>query len=183
MARIYMGRAPDPDEDFEENEPGEDAPMLLFDEKRVPTRDEVRKFTGRLGQCCTIENFRPDLLGTPKSEWNQSVAQVFAKKYVTEETAKCTKPREVEEAFSVHMKTLIKAYKRFLESDSDRTGKLRKQRRYMRKQYVSPCVFYSLWDPQNSPDTSHRCVVCKQPHLTNCSSVMYGSYKHLERVG
>ena len=131
-----MGRELDPDDD--------DCDVLFFDDPKVPSRDDVGKFNGRVGQCCTIENFRPDLLGTPRSTWNQSVAQVFAKQYVKGPTAKSKDVTEVVRAFGVHMKTLINSYKTFQASDTANDAKRRTRRRYMRKSYVSAASRFSM---------------------------------------
>lgn len=124
-----MGRETDPDDD--------DCDVLFFDETKVPSRNEVDAFNGQGGQCCTIDNFRPDLLGTPRSTWNQSVAQVFAKQYIKETGAISKNVVEVQRAFGVHMKTLINSFKTFQASDTTNEAKRRARRRYMRKSYVS----------------------------------------------
>ena len=72
-----MGREREWNEDDED-----DVVPAPFDASKLATSEEVQAFTGEKGHCCTIENFRVDLDGTPRSRWNASAATVFAKAFV-----------------------------------------------------------------------------------------------------
>ncbi|KAH9931480.1 uncharacterized protein B0H18DRAFT_872176 [Fomitopsis serialis] len=49
----------------------------------VPSRAEVAQFDPRRGRlCCTDEDFRFDVVGTPRSPWNLSAADVFTQSFM-----------------------------------------------------------------------------------------------------
>ncbi|KAI0690608.1 hypothetical protein C8T65DRAFT_587795 [Cerioporus squamosus] len=111
--------------------------MELFDDSKLPTPEEVATFNGKTGHCCTIEDFRPDLAGTPRSMWNKSAAAVFAKAFVTLPDAPCRTRKTVEEAFGTHLIGLCKAYRNWKQAGSpQRLERMAAARRAMRKDYV-----------------------------------------------
>ncbi|KAI0740263.1 hypothetical protein C8Q76DRAFT_609568 [Earliella scabrosa] len=112
--------------------------MAPFDVDKIPSRQEVAEFTGGSGQCCTVDNFRPDLEGTPKSTWNKSVAMVFAKAFVQRSDVPAGVSRvTVARAFATHLKGLQTSYRNWKAAGSPiNADRLRKRRRYMRKSYT-----------------------------------------------
>lgn len=94
--------------------------------------------SGSREEATSPENFRFDILGTPKSLWNKSAARVFAKSMID-----CYGWSDTIElfdgichAFTAHLETIIRAYKRSLESPEWRARHEADDRRRSRKYQV-----------------------------------------------
>ncbi len=119
----------------------EDAVPASFDEKHIAKPEEVNAYTGQKGHCCTIEDFRLDLEGTPKSTWNKSAAYVFANAFAKLPDAPCKDKKVIAEAFATHFVGLRVAYRKWKYAGSP--THLQQQiarRRWQRKEYVSHCA-------------------------------------------
>lgn len=88
------------------------------------------------GDCCTKENFRVDLIGTPRSRWNKSAANVFVHAFgiftgvELEETL-------VRTAFFTRLKTLKQELKLSMKSKREQQNNIVQRRRKMRKRTVT----------------------------------------------
>ncbi|KAG1758896.1 hypothetical protein EDD22DRAFT_783311, partial [Suillus occidentalis] len=92
----------------------------------VPTPEEVAAFDSTQGPCCTVERFRMDVRGFPKSDWNISATKVFARSFLEAHAKYRDKTEgEVESAWMRHLAYLRNA--RHIEADKQRHR--RKERR------------------------------------------------------
>ncbi|KAI6143833.1 hypothetical protein BKA82DRAFT_11540 [Pisolithus tinctorius] len=96
-------------------------------------RRDISAWDPKSGPCCTVEDFRIDLEGLPRSEWNKSAALVFAQEYL-----KCHRGRQgenhtLEYAWLTHVMTLRTRYKVKELDDEDKTERKARNRRRQRK--------------------------------------------------
>ncbi|KAI6144281.1 hypothetical protein BKA82DRAFT_3983196, partial [Pisolithus tinctorius] len=84
------------------------------------------------GPCCTVEDFRIDLEGLPRSEWNKSAALVFAQEYLKRRRENYTL-EYVMKAWLTHVMTLRTRYKVKELDDEDRTERKARNRQRQRK--------------------------------------------------
>ncbi|KAI6145056.1 hypothetical protein BKA82DRAFT_3969785, partial [Pisolithus tinctorius] len=88
------------------------------------------------GPCCTVEDFRIDLEGLPRSEWNKSAALVFAQEYLKRRRGHRGENYTLEyvvKAWLTHVMTLRTRYKVKELDDEDRTERKARNRRRQRK--------------------------------------------------
>jgi hypothetical protein len=76
----------------------------------VPSQHELEVFkkTGKGGP--SIENFRPDLDGSPASTWNKRIIQLFAEDFVAAEHFSTRDKKVVEKLFQTHLSSLKSRY-------------------------------------------------------------------------
>ncbi|KIN92877.1 hypothetical protein M404DRAFT_11540, partial [Pisolithus tinctorius Marx 270] len=99
-------------------------------------RRDISAWDPKGGPCCTVEDFRIDLEGLPRSEWNKSAALVFTQEYL-----KCHRGRQGEnhtleyvvKAWLTHVMTLRTRYKVKELDDEDKTERKARNRRRQRK--------------------------------------------------
>jgi hypothetical protein len=111
--------------------------------------------------CCTIDNFRVDLNGLPKSAWNRSASQIFARAYCDFFDIPVQMQQEVlvnvAEGFLQRIKTLKYCRKNQNLSHSEQKRLSKMQRIRTRKTTVSNYKFCKLYDhdclPAISPKT------------------------------
>lgn len=126
------------------NEDDEDVAPAPFDKSKLAIPEDVKAFTGENGHCCTIENFRVDLEGTPRSLWNASAAMVFAKAFVKLPDAPSRDVKLVAKAFSSHFVGLRLAYLKWKNAGTAQLIEQQKaHRRRQRKAYVSTGILLS----------------------------------------
>lgn len=90
-----------------------------FDLSRIPSSGEVGQYEYRIDKpCCTWEDFRPDLNGTPTNDWNRSVVDVFKAGFMRSGIDPNAKPGDVERAFATHLRSLIAAFRTFCKDDA-----------------------------------------------------------------
>lgn len=87
--------------------------------------------------CCESTFFRFDLLGTPKSDWNKSAAQVFTVNFLKTYNLSKKLFNNVAEAFFTRVKNLQAQYKLQLKGPTAVLGAKIKRRRDFRKYAVS----------------------------------------------
>lgn len=91
-------------------------------------------------ECCTIDNFQIDLSGPPKSEWNCSASQVFARAYCDFYHVPAQMQQkvlvDVAERFLTRVKALKSKYQTKAKSDFEQSGILQVRRRRTRKTTV-----------------------------------------------
>ncbi|KAI5980873.1 hypothetical protein EDC04DRAFT_2595297, partial [Pisolithus marmoratus] len=88
------------------------------------------------GPCCTVEDFRIDLEGLPRSEWNKSAALVFAAEYLRRHQGHQGEHLTLEyvsEAWLTHVIALRTRYKDKQRDDLDRKEHKARNRRRQRK--------------------------------------------------
>ncbi|KAJ7223832.1 hypothetical protein C8J57DRAFT_1391461 [Mycena rebaudengoi] len=86
-------------------------------------------------EAVTIENFRIDVVGTPRSEWNKSVARVFAKDFIRKLELPNTYAMfmAVDKAFATYMKNIRAKYRLAQTSAENQARVERQDRRDSRK--------------------------------------------------
>ncbi|OSC96551.1 hypothetical protein PYCCODRAFT_1378950 [Trametes coccinea BRFM310] len=98
-----------------------------FDLTLVPTAEEVKNYDRRRdGHCCTTDRFRPDLNGTPASEWNKSCITVFAQSFVDSDEYECGDIPAIKKMFQTHLRHLARKYRRDISGEENKK-RLRKQ--------------------------------------------------------
>lgn len=50
--------------------------------KNTVTSDDINHFDPEIGECCTTDNFRLHLAGTPGNVWNKSATRVFVNSFL-----------------------------------------------------------------------------------------------------
>ena len=83
--------------------------------EKIPTKEEVEAWEEKEkhdSYACTWDDFRLDLRGTPHSEWNNSVIDVFVKGFIDHKKHATATEDEVRAAFGSHVRTLVATYKR-----------------------------------------------------------------------
>ncbi|KAH9475473.1 hypothetical protein JR316_0012584 [Psilocybe cubensis] len=110
--------------------------------ENVLTRDELDVF-GSIWKsstaeprpsCCDVDNFKVDLIGSPRSDWNQSASRVFAKHFVTTSAYSHSYFPLVQNYFYQRMKSLQAAFRRKNADDAARQAETTAKRRWQRKQ-------------------------------------------------
>ncbi|KAI6152642.1 hypothetical protein BKA82DRAFT_4013063 [Pisolithus tinctorius] len=99
-------------------------------------RREISAWDPKSGPCCTVEDFRIDLEGLPRSEWNKSAALVFAQEYLKRCRGHQGENYTLEyivKAWLTHVMTLRMRYKVKELDDEDRTECKAWNRRHQRK--------------------------------------------------
>ena len=111
-----------------------------FDLSKIPTPEEVQDFAEEdehRAPCCTIDDFRPDLNGTPRSAWNTSVADVFVEAYMSDGAYPCDNAALVEKYFVRHLRYLIGKFKERHTEREIIAARMKAKRRRERRNYVS----------------------------------------------
>ncbi|KAG9227852.1 hypothetical protein CCMSSC00406_0008674 [Pleurotus cornucopiae] len=101
--------------------------------------DNIQKFTELCGgndvdggDCCTVENFRIDLIGPPRSLWNTSAANVFVHTFEAFTGVELDQ-QMVRTAFFTRLKTLKQEYKLSKKSKREQQNSIIQKHRKMRK--------------------------------------------------
>ena len=122
---------------------GRETRESAFDVVADPQR--VASYQPRLGECCTAEDFRVDISGMPRSEWNKSCARVFAgsflEEYEEDSAAWSLDSKTVGECWLTHFKALQKTHKAQCGSQQAKEARLRTKRRAFRKEQVGGADF------------------------------------------
>ncbi|KAF4572417.1 hypothetical protein EYR36_006921 [Pleurotus pulmonarius] len=84
------------------------------------------------GDCCTVEDFRIDLIGPPRSLWNTSAANVFVQAFEAFTGVELDR-QMVRTAFFTRLKTLKQEYKLSKKSKREQQSSVIQKRRKMRK--------------------------------------------------
>ncbi|KAJ8693182.1 hypothetical protein PTI98_010423 [Pleurotus ostreatus] len=84
------------------------------------------------GDCCTVEDFRIDLIGPPRSLWNTSAANVFVHAFEAFTGVELDR-QMVRTAFFTRLKTLKQEYKLSKKSKREQQNSIIQKRRKMRK--------------------------------------------------
>lgn len=108
------------------------------------TQDQARTFAvawnidggQTCGPCCTVHDFKVDLIGPPQGEWNQSAGRVFCRDFLNFHRLPDDATEAVLGAFFTRIKTLKAKYKKSLLQESQRRDIERQERRYRRKYLV-----------------------------------------------
>ncbi len=87
------------------------------------------------GDCCTVEDFRIDLIGPPRSLWNTSAANVFVQAFEAFTGVELDR-QMVRTAFFTRLKTLKQEYKLSKKSKREQQSSVIQKRRKMRKRTV-----------------------------------------------
>ncbi|KAI0715187.1 hypothetical protein C8Q76DRAFT_619567 [Earliella scabrosa] len=110
-----------------------------FDLNKLPSEEELEEFEEAdedAGACCTIDDFRPDLNGTPRSKWNTSIAEVFVEAYMAEGTFVCDDRALVRKYFVRHLRYLISMFKDRHTEQEVKLARLKQKRRRERRNYL-----------------------------------------------
>lgn len=104
--------------------------------------DEIQRFAEFCGgndvdggDCCTVEDFRIDLIGPPRSLWNTSAANVFVHAFEAFTGVELDR-QMVRTAFFTRLKTLKQEYKLSKKSKREQENSVIQKRRKMRKRTV-----------------------------------------------
>lgn len=101
------------------------------------TVDEADLFVkSRAVDCCTVDSFRVDLIGPPRSPWNMSAANVFVAAF-EQFTGLELDPKIVKAAFFTRLKTLKQHFKLAKKSKNEQKTRIAQNRRQMRKRTVT----------------------------------------------
>ncbi len=111
-----------------------------FNLNLVPSPEEVAAYRSSQGRCCTDDNFRLDLNGTPKNDWNKSCYRVF-ERYFLEMRYACTDTKEIEKAFFSHVKYLQDLWRKEVLSQHELEARKQAKTRFHRKQAVCLSAF------------------------------------------
>ena len=119
--------------------------MNLKASKDLPqpvSRKVIGAWDPKRGPCCTVTNFRIDLDGLPRSEWNKSAAEVFAAEYLKCHAGENYTLEYVTEAWLTHVTAIRAQYK--LQQSNESEVKLHKvqRRRRQRKHEVRTATFF-----------------------------------------
>ncbi|KAH9923229.1 uncharacterized protein B0H18DRAFT_878840 [Fomitopsis serialis] len=106
-----------------------------FHRRLIPSAEAIRRWSKSSGPACEASQFMPDLNGTAGSDWNKSVAKVFAESFVQYGQFNCKKRTKIAAAFRSHLRGLINKYKESLSEPSPQDLLAEKERhnRYQRK--------------------------------------------------
>ncbi|KAI5981462.1 hypothetical protein EDD15DRAFT_2183169, partial [Pisolithus albus] len=97
---------------------------------------EIGAWDPKHGPCCTVEDFRIDLQGLPRSEWNKSAALVFAAEYMRRRQGRQGENRTLEDvskAWLTHVMALRLRYKHKQQDELDEKERKARNRRRQRK--------------------------------------------------
>lgn len=109
----------------------------------VVSNQEAKEFTESWENgpphCCTAESFRIDIRGAPRSAWNRSAAQVFARSYVGHYRiqANAETLNDIADKAMTRIKSLRAVFRKKNMSHQQRIELERAGRRYGRKFTVS----------------------------------------------
>ncbi|KAF9490509.1 hypothetical protein BDN71DRAFT_1367878, partial [Pleurotus eryngii] len=82
--------------------------------------------------CCTVDNFRIDLIGPPQSPWNMSAANVFVAAFEQFQGLEMDL-KIVKDAFFTRLKTLKQDFKLAKKPKNEQKSRNTQKRRQMRK--------------------------------------------------
>ena len=109
----------------------------------LPTEDKVSGFTTGSLECCTADNFRPDLRRSPRSLWNKSASRVFAL-YFNDCQQYATHPVPlIAEYFLAHLKQLQRQFNLMNLDEGSKENIARRRRRTRRKYSVELDPYFS----------------------------------------
>ena len=105
--------------------------------------DELNAWDPAMGPCCTPGEFKLNLAGTPRNDWNISASRVFTDHFLVTHAATYTDDWENRELVlrktQAHIKTLVRSYRQqFVGADVIQQRKVALRRRE-RKSKVSCC--------------------------------------------
>ena len=110
--------------------------------KEVVTQNDLNNWNPDTGECCTAEQFKINLKGTPGDPWNTSATRVFTNYFLRTHAerypdvwAVC---RMVLRKTQAYIKSLIKAFREGLRSGPLKLAAKRAKNRRERKTTVSP---------------------------------------------
>ena len=111
------------------------APEVLEVFARAWNHDNGR----RCNPCCTIEDFKIDLLGAPRSPWNKSAAKIFCQDFIRHYGLEPTIAlvEDIEGAFHTRIKSLKDKLKRHRVNSPESCQETQKNRRRVRKSLVT----------------------------------------------
>ncbi|KAK7686689.1 hypothetical protein QCA50_010289 [Cerrena zonata] len=78
----------------------------------LPSLEEVSNYDPESGDCCTEDDFRPDLRETKGTPWNISIAKVFVDSYIKSGKYTETNKDRIRKAFRRHLDYLHDKYKK-----------------------------------------------------------------------
>lgn len=82
-----------------------------FRRRRIPSAEDLERWSPSSGPACTAKKFMPNLSGTAGSPWNASVANVFADHFIAFGQYQCNNKGQIAKAFTSHLRDLIRKYK------------------------------------------------------------------------
>ena len=82
------------------------------------SQKEIDAWDTNCGPCCTVENFRIDLVGYTRSGWNKSAAQVFAMEYLKRHKGENYTLEFVVEAWLTRVAGMKAQYRRLQHNES-----------------------------------------------------------------
>ncbi|KAI0323592.1 hypothetical protein GY45DRAFT_1264336 [Cubamyces sp. BRFM 1775] len=85
---------------------GRESPKDPIRIDKLPDAIEVEEYELANGPCCTVANFKPDLMSTPNTPWNKSVIQVFVDHFLSTNRYPGATRDHVGELFTGHLKYL-----------------------------------------------------------------------------
>lgn len=126
--------------------------IISLEERR---QYEELRAAGQREEAMTEEDFRIDVLGSPKSPWNQSAARVFTRFFIDENDFPPTLEvhTAIRNAVTAHIETIIRRYKQSHKSQPERLLYRSMDRRQSRKYKVSASYFL-FSSPDSLPITS-----------------------------
>ncbi|KAK7684253.1 hypothetical protein QCA50_012577 [Cerrena zonata] len=133
------------------------SPREPFNIDSLPSQYEVSEYTRTNGECCDIDDFKPDLRGKVGSDWNQSIIRVFVSGYL--ESGWCNENDEDRIALHAenHLNYLIKRFDIKMQTPVYQQALARKRARDERKRLL---LLQQLTAAEMSPD-----LACHIPML------------------
>ena len=124
--------------------------MGLHSTKDLPqpvNQKAINAWDPKRGPCCTVKNFRIDLEGYPRSEWNKSAARVFATEYLKRYPGGNHTKDSVVEAWLTRVTAIRTQYRQREEDESSVNARKVQHRRRQRKHEVCywQQVFLYCW--------------------------------------
>lgn len=92
--------------------------------------------------CCSIEEFRVDLLGSPRSPWNQSAARVFYAHFTQTTSVPQDQLHLIQHFFYQRMKALQSAYRKERSNVAAKKAIATAKRRHARRHSVCILLLY-----------------------------------------
>ena len=105
-------------------------------------RKVIDAWDPKRGPCCTVTNFRVDLDGLPRSEWNKSAAEVFAAEYLKRHAGENYTLEYVAEAWLTRVTAIRAQYKMQQYNESEVKSHKIQRRRHQRKHEVRTATFF-----------------------------------------
>lgn len=110
--------------------------------KEVISQHDLNNWNPEIGECCTAQQFKLHLMGTPRSPWNISATRVFVNDFLSIHTELYPDVwairRMILKKTQAHIKSLIKAFRDDQRDADVKRAARRAKNRYERKVGVSP---------------------------------------------